>query len=421
MNKKKALVICWDFPPNRSIGGRRWAKFAKFLDKQGFEVSVVTNLSEVAKSPPDQKGWISNQDLARFHIIRIRKRFMVRWLNNYSSPFAFLTVRLAGLFLKLTQRGTIFDRAIGVEKELSEVVTEIIRKRSVSFVFVTGAPFNLLYYVARLKHGFPDVLFVGDYRDPWLTAQNYGMSSLSPARRKEEQRKQNEVFLNFDYITAPNQFLLQEIKDSYTGTLPIRADFRVLPHAFDPDDLVNVVKKDVPGSGNGGKIRLIYAGTIYIGLEKYLNRLNDAVTYLKKMGMTASNIEISVFSEKTCKEELFPGNGDIIKMQEPVGDRIFHEIAASDYVLIFLAEHNKNFVTSKFPEFLPYRKPYLYFGPEGHVSQKIVSEKLGYTIDQPADLFNILTGPGIKQMPPDADIEKYACGEVIKNFLSGIS
>ena len=49
-------------------------------------------------------------------------------------------------------------------------------------------------------------------------------------------------------------------------------------------------------------------------------------------------------------------------------------------MLILLAEHNKDFKTTKFYEFLPFQKPYLYIGSLGEVSKIISEDKMGFVI-----------------------------------------
>ena len=69
-----------------------------------------------------------------------------------------------------------------------------------------------------------------------------------------------------------------------------------------------------------------------------------------------------------------------ISINPSVGKEIFKIISEADYVLILLAEHNKDFKTTKFFEFLPFQKPYLYIGPLGEVAKNIREDEMGFVI-----------------------------------------
>jgi hypothetical protein len=40
--KKKVLLVCYEFPPNSGIGGRKWSFLSKYLLKNDIEVHVLT-------------------------------------------------------------------------------------------------------------------------------------------------------------------------------------------------------------------------------------------------------------------------------------------------------------------------------------------------------------------------------------------
>lgn len=363
------------------------------------------------KGKNDKAAWIGNEVLSKINLYVCPKHFLVDWLNDYNSPLSFIKIRIAKILLRMFFNGTIYDKAIGVKEKYLDLARDVIKKNAIDTIFATGAPFNLLYYTALLKHEFNDVKFIADYRDPWIKAHNLGMSNLSPKKESDELHKQNFVFEHVDYVTAPNVILLQEIMDSYTGHIEKIAEFVELQHAFDPEDVL----KGNEYEQRTNKIKIVYAGTLYFSIEKYLKFLNDSFTYaLEKMG--ESPAEITFYTKQKEQATAFENNKDSIKFLDAIGDDIFEVVKSADFILIILTEYNKNYVTSKFFEFLPYQKPYLYVGPEGFVSEKIVNEGFGYYLKNIEDLYNVLIKETL--ICPSLDIvEENNFDNVIKKFL----
>ena len=52
--------------------------------------------------------------------------------------------------------------------------------------------------------------------------------------------------------------------------------------------------------------------------------------------------------------------------------------------MIFLADHNKNYLTTKFFEYLPFKVPLLYFGENGFVAKFIAENNLGIYVQHPS-------------------------------------
>ena len=373
------------------------------------------NVSVICKKPRTEKKetfWINKETLNRISLFYCKEHSLVSWLNDYSSTFSFFKIRLAKWLLSTFYKGTIFDKAIGVEKDFINLAIKVIKEKKTDAIFVSGAPFNLVYYTAQLKHLYPDIKIICDYRDPWLDAQNYGMKNLTAAKRKEEEAKQNLVFETVDYISAPNKFLLQEIKDGYSGIKLVNAQFIELPHAFDPDDVLQT-----KATSKNKNLKIIYAGTLYLGVDEYFKLLIESLDYHKKMNGLAP--EISIYTDEWNKRQLSDSNQEI-KFYKPVGDLIFEQIASADFVLIFLAHHNRNYLTSKFFEFMPYKKPYIYLGPTGFVSETIENEKLGFCLKDSTDLHKLLTGELTSYTCNFENTSNYTFDSVVKKFLGQI-
>ena len=371
MPNKKTLLLCWDFPPNDGIGGRRWAKMAKWLLKSGHEIHVIKSKSKVGNQ---NSAWLSDVESNQIHIYDVDTYWPVKWLNSKGNTFSDkLKHKFATIYLTVFSKGTIYDKAIGKESEVVKLASKIIELNKIENVIVTGAPFNLIYYAAKIKLVFPKLFVLADYRDPWLNAVNYGMQNLSAKNKLAEQNKQNLVFETIDVITAPNSFLLNEIKATYTGSNLIKANFVELPHAYDEDDFLisDKLKKQNPHT-----LKIVYAGSVYLGskgyLEEFINQIN---TYNSKNDHL---VELEIYTDDYKSLQQFQNTA--ISIKPSVGKEIFKVISEADYVLILLAEHNKDFKTTKFYEFLPFQKPYLYIGSLGEVAKNISEDEMGFVI-----------------------------------------
>ena len=371
MPNKKIVLLCWDFPPNDGIGGRRWAKMAKWLLKSGYEIHVIKSKS---KNGNKNSAWLSDVNSNQIHIYEVETYWPVKWLNSKGNYICDkLKHKFAALYLNFFVNGTMYDKAIGKESDVVKLVSKIIKLNKIKNVIVTGAPFNLIYYAAKIKLIFPTIFVLADYRDPWLNAVNYGMKNLSAKNKLAEQNKQNLVFETIDVITAPNTFLLNDIKSTYTGSNSIKANFVELPHAYDEDDflVIDTLKKP-----NINVLKIVYAGSIYLGSEKYLKEfINQINNYNSK---TEHLVELEIYTDDYKSFSQFQNAA--ISIQPSIGKEIFKIISEADYVLILLADHNKDFKTTKFYEFLPFQKPYLYIGSLGEVAKNIGDDEMGFVI-----------------------------------------
>jgi hypothetical protein len=371
MPNKKTLLLCWDFPPNDGIGGRRWAKMAKWLLNSGHEIHVIKSKSRVGNQ---NSAWLSDVESNQIHIYEINTYWLVKWLNSSGNTFSDkLKNKFATIYLTVFSKGTIYDKAIGKESDVLKLASKIIELNKIENVIVTGAPFNLIYFAAKIKLVFPKLFVLADYRDPWLNAVNYGMQNLTAKNKLVEQNKQNLVFESIDVITAPNSFLLNEIKATYTGSNLIKANFVELPHAYDEDDFLIYDKLK---EQNTQTLKIVYAGSVYLGSKSYLEEFINQINRYNSKNDHVVELEIYTDDHKSLQQF----QNAAISINPSIGKMIFNVISESDFVLILLAEHNKDFKTTKFYEFLPFQKPYLYIGSLGQVAKNISEDEMGFVI-----------------------------------------
>ena len=133
------------------------------------------------------------------------------------------------------------------------------------------------------------------------------------------------------------------------------------------------------------KLKLVYAGALYSDTERYLSVLANSILKFKDQ-FPQIKVEVDFYTKHKSLAFSNLGLEKNIRFLEPIGDKIFNIVRESDLFIILLSDHNKDFKTTKFYEFLPYKVPYLLVGPKGHVSESIEKEELGFLLTEEQNL-----------------------------------
>jgi hypothetical protein len=365
------LIINHGFPPNPGIGGRRWAKFAKYLAKKGFTVHVL-----YAKPIPGQPISSWTDDVTQPNIVHhpLPRRYPFDF-----SPKPTLKSRLVfhfwRLYFNIFSKKRMFDEVVFWEKQLMHKASELIQDHAIRNVMVSGAPFYLFAYAAKLKKRHPDVNLIADYRDPWIGARNYGMESLTEKGLQYEVELQKRAAEQFNWILAPNAFLLAKIQ----ATIPNKPQesFRALSHVYDPDDLPTLQER----AKTSNTIDIVYGGSISVGTEPFLHELKVALDDLKVHKPDLyRRLNISFYTSEGYLLEDFLAHDGVFHIHTPVGNMIFEKIKQADFCLILLAEETKNYLITKFAEYGTLKTPFLFIGADGFASDFIKENKLGISL-----------------------------------------
>ncbi len=379
------LLINYDFPPNPGIGGRRWAKLAKALAMDGHRIFVIKaeTPDNVTASPWSQD--VQHPNIQVFSAARIYPKAL-------SHPKRTVLARAQYKFyqwlLKLQEDGTIYDQSIGWDKKLMPMAKEIIKSNEINVIIATGAPWNLLVYAAELKRQFPTCTLLADYRDPWLTARNYGMANLAAKRKNVESNKQKFVFEHADIITTPYDYLTQQLKDWSLAHCNHQPKFETIAHFFDSEDF----EQKGAQREKDNEFRLVYAGDMYIGSEPQWQQFGALVkTYLQSAQQKKKQLRIDIYTSAFVPAFLH----DIrcIAIHSPIGKSIFKVMQEADALLVVLPDNKKDELTTKFYEYLPLRKPTLMVASTGEATHFVTTHQLGIqAVEANEDVADFLEG-----------------------------
>jgi hypothetical protein len=347
---KRILIVAYSFPPQGGIGGRRWAKFAKQLQRTGYEVEVI------AADMPDEVDSPWADDVAGISVKRFKTTFPTSLKKQPTKLVDKVKYRMALRKMVLKTKGTPYDRAALDQLAFRSLFRQRMEAFHPDVVVATGAPFDLLYFTAVELENFPSTLSLADLRDPWVNGSAYGYSALSKERLKTEMEKEAQVVSSFDLVSMPWRENIEELKQRHPQH---EEKLFVLPHFFDEDDLQseNVVE-DAPD--------LIYGGGVYEGLGVAMTELSQFAKAheLKIEIRTNSRVDNSVRNE-------------YFNVLSPLDSKAFlARVKSAKYSLLFLPE-GKRYGLTKLYELAACGNPILAIGKKSNLSELIEKESLG--------------------------------------------
>jgi len=351
---RRILIVAYTFPPQGGIGGRRRAKFAKELLRQGYQVDVI------AADMPGQEQSPWTLDVKEIPVFRFKTDFPQSLTKQPMGLVDKVRYRMALRKMVMKTQGTPYDRAALDQLSFQSLFRKNMDSFRPDLILATGAPFDLLYFTALELKNYPSVFSVADMRDPWINGSAFGYSQLSKRRLEAEKAKESEVMKVFDMVSMPWQKNIDELQQRHPE---LSKKLFVLPHFFDDDDMSSTETLDFPPD-------LIYGGGIYEGLEEYLVEFS---AYCKQHKIKAE-IRTSSAVNSSLQNEFF-------QVLPPLqSHQFFARVKSARYALLFLPEGNRYGLTKLF-ELAACGKPILAIGRKSDLSDLIEKESLGFFID----------------------------------------
>lgn len=369
--KKHIILVNYDFPPNKGIGGRRWGKLAKEFAEQNCIVHVV---KAEAISDTDKSVWseeVNNKNIFVHSLPRVYPSILLIQPKNF---FEKLQYRKALNSVTKNFKGTPYDISLGWEKHLVPKLDELVKKFPIEWIFATGAPWDMLRTVAEWKKDYSSIKFWADFRDPWLNARNYGMPFLSPEKMKEEVQKASSVLEQANVLSAPALPILEHFS-SLNLISKNNKKFFHLKHFHSEPKLT-----EQSFGFSSSEIIIEYGGEIYLDTEPYLTQMAKDLTKLRELNPSLyERLNINFHSISFEKIKSIFKYHPCVHISDSIGKKIEDRIAQAHWCIILLADHNKDFFTTKYYEYQTLGTPYLYVGANGQVQLNIEQENRGTT------------------------------------------
>ncbi|MBP8822533.1 MAG: glycosyltransferase [Flavobacteriales bacterium] len=413
------LLVCHAFPPVAGIGGRRWAKFAKELARRGHTVHVVRcgtrpgRPASLWSEDADTPGIVHHVLPARYPAVLTQVE--VASLADKLRYHAWMKV------LPWLCKGNWYDPTIFWRKQLRRKAKELVHRHGIRQVIATGAPFRLMAYAAELKLDLPHLHLVVDLRDEWTWKDHYGLASIGAGRRQREMAMEARVMQLADQVTTPHARIVEHLQRTYPGD---PAKYKVLPHAVDPADF-----DAATFPAEDGIFRMVYAGSLYGAGEAdvYFEQLLGAFEALRtnrpgafaccRLDLYITGHDVGAYRTKVAAR----GLAEQVRFHPPVPPKeVFRLIKASNVVILYIPQVNKDILGTKFQEIFYAGTPILHVGEPGVVSRTIREKRMGDTVrveELVQELPRILSGERQVRCDRHADHSAYLLPSVTDKLL----
>lgn len=273
MSEMNLLVISHYFPPVPGVGGRRWAKFVKYLSrKDNINVHVVSAENTVQHVKSSFAEELKEVDF-NHHILPSHYPKYLSFLE-FEKPTLFRKVMFkAQLFqLKKKVKGNYWDFSVRWKKNFEKTIPDLIRESKIDKVIVSGPPYRYIANTYQLKQEFPDLEVILDYRDPWNDFND--PFPISEERHEYERKLEKEMLQKVDKVITVSEFQKRLILE----TEP-QANVFVVPNGFDSEDAATTkIRTKEPSD----KIKLVHFGTLHYLKDYYWIPFFKAYSQLKK-------------------------------------------------------------------------------------------------------------------------------------------
>lgn len=286
---KKVLIIAYYFPPKGGSGVQRTTKFAKYLQKLGYEVYVLT-VNEESQGLIDYSmlNEIQGLKIYRTHIdeSNLLNKFMSKFNKkksdsssvNISEESEFskiksritkaIRTKLKNLFLNFYLLMNIPDDKKGWIKYAVNEADKIITENDIDLIFSTSAPYSshLIAYELANKH---NIKWIADFRDAWVTnpIANYKFPLKGFYSKLEK-----KIVYRADKILSVSDPIIEDFRRRYEKHY---SKFQLITNGYDEEDFINLNLNK-----RSEKFTILYNGTLY-GSENpncFLQALDNLIT-----------------------------------------------------------------------------------------------------------------------------------------------
>lgn len=384
MQKKDILIINFAFPPFPGIGGRRWAKFVKYLSHTNiFNIHVLGAKNNTNKI----SNWNNDVlNLKNFHYHTFNTRFPIELLSYPYKILDKIKYRVGLFKVKYLSNGDPYDRSCLDEKVLTKRVKQIISSHNIKLIIVSIGPNHSAYFISKLKDAYPKIKFICDFRDPWIDFNEDNFYNDNTILLKELEMEKFTIS-KMDYILSAYETYSNVLKKKYPNKIK---NIITITNGFDSSNLITPIAQI---NQNNDKIKFSFVGSLHVGVNHVFTPFIDALDKLKNENQILFNkLEFNFYGDigehfiKYAKSKHL----DNLNFKGFVNESIAKQaVYDSNICLIFLMKNYEFTMSTKFYDYISMDKKIMVVSLPGEVPEIVTKTNSGLWI-KPDNIYDDL-------------------------------
>lgn len=361
---KKIVIISYFFPPCSKAGSHRAYSMAEYLPRFGWEPIFIAP----ANGYYGRLNRVDDSLLEKFKTFKVYRIPFFYPFNNKK------TTRIARGTRLLWETFNLPDGKILWNKQVKKRINGIINLHRPDVVFITATPFSSFLLAPYIKEKFhlPIIL---DYRDPWAANPFVEKNHL---KAKLTLRLEKKSLKSADLVTTASYFMIRYIKSKLCLAAENK-NFFGFPYGFNGDFFKENILP-ISESNLNLKLNGVFAGSVHgdINPETILKGIRLAIhrdNELRKHLFIRCYGTLFGSSKDTQNLIKKYGLDQNISVEPFVSYEEFLSVLRKSSFLIL--PHGDSPVArvlypTKFFDYLGVRRPILYIGGDGQVSETIM-------------------------------------------------
>lgn len=334
------------FPPRERVGAIRPYRFAKYLSKLGWKVSVICIGDSNANLTHEQASNLKDVSIHRLNppLDRTTSKKTVQKSTKKKNKG-----QLLDWFDKQFPIDTWYPFLLSKKGEIESILIE----EKTDLLLSTSDPWSSAVVAERISAAM-NIPWVADFRDPWTLCDTRFRTKGATARYFEE-LAEKKIMEQANFLTFTSKETHKKYVNRYSGIGKKSATIR---NSFDTTTSMNVEKK----SSSHKKIRILFLGTF-----RALSTAESIISLLKILKNNNrelfDKIEVHSFGELENSDKISAEKEGVAE-KFIVRDKVLHaeiqnEIDKAEILLLSTKPERNDIIPAKLFDYLPSGKPIL--------------------------------------------------------------